>query len=222
MSRLGLRVSKKLPPGTAGHATTLCVAAALCSVLTAASIDAARAADWPLRGSIEPAGYVRWDGWQFGVQAGYSNMTTLSSDTTNGPLFGAFLGYNVQWDQLVVGFDLAYKHPSFLDSSTALSTFKLVDYATLRGRAGYAFGQFLPYAVLGIAVGRFNYGDTVLGTFTGKDSAFDAGFVAGLGVDWAVTPRMFLRAEWEYIAFASINRVTASTNTGLIGVGVRF
>ena len=38
---------------------------------------------------------------------------------------------------------------------------KLVDYATLRGRAGYAFGNFLPYAVIGAAAGRFNYATTV-------------------------------------------------------------
>jgi len=191
---------------------------AACSVLAAVSVDRALAADWPLRGSLEPS-YVRWDGWQFGLLAGYSNMT-IPSNTTNGPVFGGFLGYNVQWDQLVVGFDLGYKYPSVLDSSTALSTFKLVDYATLRGRAGYAFGQFLPYAVLGIAAGRFNYADLVSGT--GKDNAFNAGFVAGLGVDWAVTPSIFLRAEWEYIGFATINGITPHTNTGLVGGGVRF
>ncbi len=47
-------------------------------------------------------------------------------------------------------------------------------------------------------------------------------FVAGLGVDWAVTPSIFLRAEWEYIAFATINGINATTNTGLVGAGVRF
>ena len=45
------------------------------------------------------------------------------------------------------------------------SPVKLVDYATLRGRAGYAWGQFLPYAAVGIAAGRFNYETTV--TVTG-------------------------------------------------------
>lgn len=222
MSWLGLRVSIKLPAVTAGHATTLCVAAALCSVLTAASTGTVRAADWPLRGSIEPAGSVRWDGWQFGVQAAYGNMTTQPSNTTNGPVFGAFLGYNMQWDQLVLGFDLAYKYPSVLDASTDTTQFKLVDYGTLRGRAGYALGQFLPYAALGVAVGRFNYGNMVSGTFTGKDNAFDVGFVAGLGIDWAITRSVFLRAEWEYIAFATVNATTATTNTGQLGIGVRF
>lgn len=219
MGRLNLRVGVKRPPVTAGRATSLCVAAAFCSVLASGSI--ARAADWPLRGSFEP-NYMRWDGWQFGLLAGYSNLTTDLSSTTNGPVFGGFFGYNLQWDRLVVGFDFSYKYPSVLDASTAVSTFKLDDYATLRGRAGFVFGQFLPYAVLGVAAGRFNYGDLVSGTFIGKDNAFDAGFVAGLGVDWAVTPSIFLRAEWEYIGFATINGIKANTNTGLVGAGLRF
>jgi outer membrane immunogenic protein len=221
MSWLKLHFNASLRSARVGRVTPLRIAIAACSVLVAASADRAMAADWPLRGSLEPS-YVRWDGWQFGLLAGYSNMMTDPSSTTNGPVFGGFLGYNVQWDQLVVGFDLGYKYPSVLDASTELSTFKLVDYATLRGRAGYAFGQFLPYAVLGVAAGRFNYGDLVSGTFIGKNNAFNAGFVAGLGVDWAVTPSIFLRAEWEYIGFATINGISASTNTGLVGGGVRF
>lgn len=250
------------------------------------------AADWPLRGSMAPS-YVRWDGWQFGVLAGYGSLntnfgnstsplvasilrntvleaegapstwTTLQSNTTNGPLFGGFVGYNVQWDELVVGWDLAYKHPSILQSSTgdslrrifdtsdniqhdvtiaAQSSFKLVDYATLRARAGYAVGQFLPYAVAGIAVGRFNYQASVtvtdamttlplpgvsLGTFqqsasAGRNNVFAVGVAAGLGVDWAVTPVVFLRAEWEYIAYDSVNGTRPNTNTGQLGLGARF
>ena len=101
-----------------------------------------------LAGASPP--YVRWDGWQFGVDAGYGNMstdfgnstsplvafilrnstleaecapstwTTLPASTTNGPVFGGFIGYNMQWDQLVLGWDLAYKHPSILRSLRAI------------------------------------------------------------------------------------------------------
>jgi opacity protein-like surface antigen len=180
-----------------------------------------------------------------------------------GPTFGAFLGYNWQWDELVVGWDLAYQHPSILQSSTgdslrrifdtsdniqhdvtiaAQASFKLVDYATWRARAGYAFGQFLPYAVVGVAVGRFNYQTSATvtdamttlplpgvfqGTFqqsasAGRNNVFAFGVAAGLGVDWAVTPAVFLRAEWEYIAFDSVNGTRPTTNTGQVGAGVRF
>jgi opacity protein-like surface antigen len=247
--------------------------------------------DPPLRGSFAPPTYALWEGWQFGVQAGLANMNsefgnstsslvafilrnttienefapstwaTLPADTTNGQVFGAFLAYNMQWDQLVAGFDLAYKYASSMEAAAADSisrqfqtsdgfdnqvsidaraTTRLVDYATLRARAGYAFGNFLPYAVIGAAVGRFNYATTVtvhtVGTPTGpgvpfnitttstsgKNNAFAAGLAAGLGVDWAVTPSLFLRAEWEYVAFAPINGARPNINTGQLGVGVRF
>jgi len=267
-------------------------AAAFCSAM--ASSEQATAADWPaLRGSLSP-GYTRWDGWQAGVQVGLGNMntdfgnstsplvafilrnttleneaapsnwTTLPSNTTNGPVFGAFVGYNIQWSELVLGFDLAYKHPSNLNASTsdslsrrfttsvhihhdvtiaAQSSFKLLDYATLRARAGYAFGQFLPYAVIGAAAGRFTYltsvsvTDTMTltvppppvpqGTFQqsasqGQDNVVVGGVVGGLGLDWAITQSVFLRAEWEFIAFAPINGTRTNINTGSVGIGVHF
>jgi outer membrane immunogenic protein len=123
----------------------------------------------------------------------------------------------------------------------AQSSLKLVDYATLRGRAGYAFGQFLPYAVLGAAVGRFNYTSSatvtasVANATTGatfgpntetqsnnKANAIVGGFAAGLGVDVAVLPNVFLRAEWELVAFAPVSGMRSNINTGRVGIGVKF
>jgi len=89
-----------------------------------------------------------------------------------------------------------------------------------RARAGYAIGSFLPHALLGVAVGRFNYGDIVAGT--GKSNAFNAGFITGLGVDWAITPGVFVRAEWEYVASAAVGGTISQINTDQLGIGVRF
>ena len=290
MSRSNLRFDAGLRMATVG-APLRCLFAA-CSLLVVATVERVEAADWPLRGTVDP-GFVRWDGWQFGVFAGYGNMnadfgnstsplvafilrnstleaegapstwTTLPKKSTNGPVFGAFLAYNWQWSELVVGADLSYKRPSILQSSTgdslrrsfdtsdgiehdvtvaAQSSFKLVDYAALRARAGYAFGQFLPYAAIGVAVGRFNYQTTVavtdnqtllplpgtfLGTFqqsasAGQNNAFVAGFAAALGADWALTPTVFVRGEWEFVAFAPVNHTRSNVQVGQLGVGVRF
>src|SRR5262245_516677 len=106
---------------------------ALCAVVAILLTERAGAADWPLRGSVAPPTYVRWDGAQFGVEVGWgtirndfansasslvafilrnttaeaefapSTWTTLPSNTTNGPVFGGYIGYNMQWDQLVLG-----------------------------------------------------------------------------------------------------------------------
>lgn len=176
----------------------------------------------------------------------------MPSDLSNSASYGAFLGYNMQWDQLVLGFDLAYNRMSSMHTAAAdairrvvadpndrvsiygRSSMDLVDYATLRGRAGYAFGQFLPYGILGLAVGRFNYttfarmqvrGDDTLGPVTmqeRKNNAAAAGFVTGLGMDVALMPNVFLRGEWEYIAFTELSGIRSTLNTGRVGIAVKF
>ena len=286
------RISIAMARNTGG----LCAGLTELALVLVAQPAAAGGPDSFLRGSLgNGASASRWDGLNFGVQYGLSNMNadfgnstsalvayilrdtklesefqpsnwrTLPSSTTNGRQYGAFLGYNVQWDQLVVGFDLAYNRISSLDTSVsdfiarevatsdkiandvtivAQSSLRLIDYATVRARAGYAFGQFLPYAVLGAAAGRFNYSTAATVITSGKDTtttpptptygpiidsltdaknnAVVAGVVAGLGMDVALLPNVFLRGEWEYVAFAPVGGIRANINTGRVGVGVKF
>jgi len=246
-----------------------------------------------LRGSYTPS-YARWDGFYAGGHFGDSamsnnfgnatrdevafilrnttledqfspsNWTVLGSSSTNSLHYGGFVGYNWQWDQLVLGFDFGYTRMSSMANSanetlarivtttdniqhnvtiTAQSSIKLIDYAALRARAGYAFGQFLPYATLGFAVGRFNYSNVVSvsdaqtdvttppGTFLGTfvDSASDArnntfqmGFVGGLGADMQLMPNVFLRAEWELVDFWQVGGILSTVNSGRVGIGARF
>ncbi|HXX06575.1 MAG TPA: outer membrane beta-barrel protein [Pseudolabrys sp.] len=294
MGWLGLGADVRLRPDAVGKAASLPVIAAVCSLVAAAAADRAVAADWPdaLRGSLTPT-YARWDGWQFGIQAGLANMNTdfgnstsgmvafilqnttvesefapsnwaaLSANGTNGQAYGAFLSYNMQWERLVLGAELVYNNTATtleagaassiarqFDTSDgfhnvvsidAQSTIKLIDYAMLRGRAGYAVGQFLPYATVGFVLGRFNfattatvfqqgdnastgatYGPTTTTQTVGKDNDFVGGLAAGLGVDWAITPGIFLRGEWQYIAFGPVAGIRTNINTGQLGVGARF
>ena len=53
-------------------------------------------------------------------------------------------------------------------------------------------------------------------------SMFAYGYTAGLGVDFAVTTNVFLRAEWEFVQFLAINDVRVNMNSGQVGVGVKF
>jgi len=190
--------------------------------------------------------------------------TTLPVTNTNGRSFGGFLGYSTMWDDVLLGIDVAYnKVSSGFDQNasdyisrqmmtsngfanqvalTSQSRIRLKDYATFRGRAGYAIGQFLPYAFAGVAVGRFDYATTTRvqssgqppagstlsdynsdNTYTdAKNNAFSAGFTTGLGLDVALLPNVFLRAEYEYVIFSQINGIRNTMNTGRVGVGVRF
>jgi opacity protein-like surface antigen len=213
------------------------------ALFAAAMTVRAFAADMPetiLRGGYyepEPPPHTRWDGVSIGAQFGYSNLTadfsdvstttTLPKVSTNSAQYGGFLGYNAQWDDLVLGVEGAYNRFNSLsatgESGTTSSTFKVVDYGTLRARAGYAFGQFLPYMFAGGAVGRVNYQTVTAGTTTSsRDNGYTAGFTAGLGLDVAILPNVFVRAEYEWVLYAPIGGVRASTNTARAGIGVRF
>lgn len=269
----------------ARRAVALC--ALLAAVWAAPAKAADLLDDSYLRGSMG-GGPVRWDGVVIGAQLGYSSMnadfgnstssqiafilrntrleseqspsswTTLPNKLTSSQSFGLFLGYNMQWDDLVLGADIAYNRPHKLEPAasdsisrsvtlsnadvddvtiTASSSIRLVDYGTFRGRAGYAFGQFLPYAVFGGAVGRFNYTTTSTVNFLqnglvplgfpatqtdNQSNKFGYGFLWGLGMDVAITPNMFLRGEWEYIAFNRVGDIRSTVNTVRVGLGVRF
>ena len=92
--------------------------------------------------------------------------------------YGAFAGYNWQWDDAVLGVEASYLHASFggmasafkeLVSGTPLSdglfhdvavtstsAISISDMATFRGRAAWAYECFLPYAFGGFALGNAN------------------------------------------------------------------
>ena len=65
----GLHAAKRI------HARSFSIGLAMCAALAIWPIERAGAADWPLRGSLAPqTTYARWDGWQFGVEAGWGNF----------------------------------------------------------------------------------------------------------------------------------------------------
>jgi outer membrane immunogenic protein len=88
--------------------------------------------------------------------------------------YGAFVGYNSQWDDVVVGVEMSWLHGKFGGSSSgtmsrymllsdgdyhsvtssATSSIDIKDIGTFRARAGYAWGCFLPYMFGGFALGN--------------------------------------------------------------------
>jgi outer membrane immunogenic protein len=175
--------------------------------------------------------------------------------------WGVFAGYNSQWDDVVLGVEGSYMHGKFggiasssrtLVSSAALSDgnfhsvtatqssqISISDMATIRGRAGYALGCFLPYAFVGLALGNADIGqsvtvqDRISPTFAGPYAALVPlsadnlqhnhliyGYSAGLGVDVNLVGGLFARAEYEYVRFTST--VDTSINTVRAGIGYKF
>src|ERR1700722_15271251 len=80
----------------------------------------------------------------------------------------------------------------------ASGNLNLTDYGTARGRAGYILGNFLPYAFIGMAVGRASYSINAnilyqdpqpsspifFSAGAGQSNALLWGYTAGAGLDW--------------------------------------
>ena len=237
-----------------------------------------------------PALYPDWSGFYLGGQVGYANaqmdfatataslvarmlrnsslesLANVSQWSVLGPFdtrnvtYGALAGYNVQFENTVLGIEANYNHTSLSGSSSdtlsrqvtpgdgftynvtvsSLASLKLTDYGTLRGRAGYAVGQFLPYAMVGFAMGRFESlrSASVSGTFVpagalGPVSNFAMsldepkavyayGYSLGGGVDVALLPCLFLRGEFEWVQFANLQDVSANFITGRVAAAYKF
>jgi outer membrane immunogenic protein len=100
----------------------------------------------------------------------------LGKESSRSSGYGAFAGYNWQWDDVVLGLEGSYLHGKFGGSAsasearqsltaladgnfhdvtaTSSSAISISDMATFRGRAAYAFGCFLPYVFGGVALGN--------------------------------------------------------------------
>ena len=150
---------------------------------------------------ISQPGGSRWDGVYFGAHVGatYSGadfsgatkdllQTSLRESTfvnivnvpdwkvlgkadTSGSSWGAFVGYNVQWDGAILGVEGTYNRTSLAMASTdaiglqpiglpdtvfinATASTKITDWGTLRVRGGVDAGAFMPYGFVGVAIAR--------------------------------------------------------------------
>jgi opacity protein-like surface antigen len=74
----------------------------------------------------------------------------------------------------------------------------------LTGRLGYAEGRWLAYAKGGLAAADVDvtYRDAISG-FSSSSSGLQAGWTAGIGIDYALTYNLFLGIEYNYIHFRS-------------------
>ncbi len=195
-----------------------------------------------------------------------SEWQVLGKANTKGGSAGAFVGYNTRFDDVVVGLDLNYSRTSYfagapftpitrltsaggntyLVTLTADASLRITDILSVRARAGYAVDNWLPFATIGLAVGRANYARTATASgqenpaaicpsagpppctpFSFTESEAQSGvFVYGVsvsgGVDVMVMPQMFLRAEYEYVSFSKVGDIRATTGTGRLGVGFKF
>ncbi|MDB5643654.1 MAG: hypothetical protein JWN07_2971 [Hyphomicrobiales bacterium] len=186
------------------------------------------AADLPARGPImasAPALMAQdWSGFYAGVHVGYgrgSHDTELLDydHKSRGALGGVQVGYNVQFNQIVLGVEgdvsfsgiKANDHITFAvgPASSVTDLKHRVDYfATARARVGYAIGDALPYVTGGLAylhnkssatAVNAGFGAPFDGTFSGSDTGSHFGWVAGAGVEYAFTRNLSAKIEYLYM-----------------------
>jgi outer membrane immunogenic protein len=103
-----------------------------------------------------------------------------SNSNANATGWGGFVGYNTQWQDLILGVEANYTHAPFrtvatvtpLDRVVAVGSntdsvhetgsgsMSITDFGSLRARFGYVFNNFLPYGFAGFALGRGSYNVT--------------------------------------------------------------
>ena len=124
-----------------------------------------------------------------------SSWPVIPKKNPVGGSFGAFIGYNWQWEHAVTGFEINYNRTSLSassGSSIARSFFdnkgipaphnylyditvmgaasaRITDWATFRARGAWAAGPFLPYGFVAFAVGRTDLARSASVSGTGVD-----------------------------------------------------
>src|SRR5262245_44929277 len=108
--------------------------------------------------------YFRWDGFYFGGQVGWTVSNVKLSDqlggSANGASYGAFTGFNAQWENAVLGVELNYNHLSVGSApqpgvgSLGTTSASITDFGTFRARGGWVFDNVMPYGFVGFAIGN--------------------------------------------------------------------
>ncbi len=161
-----------------------------------------------------------------GVELGPDLGFVLGSSGGSGGAFGGHVGYNLQWSQIVGGVEADAMWTS-LSNSSGQFTFKENFLASVRGKAGYAFGPFLAYGTLGVG-----WATTDTASWLGNHGSTVDGVVFGVGAEYALTRNVTFRAEYLRYQFGDVSygyaypfvmqNVDASTNLLRLGASLHF
>jgi outer membrane immunogenic protein len=199
-----------------------------------------------------------------------SSWSVLGNASTTTTTPSAFAGYNSQWQNLILGLEADYAYASMTTTGTSSpisrqvgaggntydvtaegsASLRLVDYASLRARAGWILNNFLPYGFVGFVVGRGDltrtslvYGqenpssppvvpcdytlsptcvDFAYPNSQAQTNAIMYGGSVGVGLDYAVTSNIFLRGEIEYVRFLPLDDILVTLTSARIGAGFKF
>jgi outer membrane immunogenic protein len=156
-----------------------------------------------------------FDGLYMGLHTGYAwqdvdgvfnnagSPTYLSGIDTNGGLVGGHLGYNLQYQWIVMGVEADAS--AIVDSGSTVRNAATNDaltgevnyLASIRSRLGFVIDDVMLYATAGIGFTEYKFTETAAGVpFTGTLRLRENGAVFGGGVEWKIAYGLALRAEY--------------------------
>lgn len=170
---------------------------------------------------------ANWQGFYAGVQLGgtwgefHSGPTGTGGDVSG----GGHGGYNFQSGRWVFGGEADISGMSVPATSTTTTRFDEDWMMTFRGRAGYAFGRYLPYATAGLALTS-----TTWTSAAGSTTTLRTGAAAGAGLDAVISGNWTGRLEYlftdvpnETVTVGGGTFTGGSTNhTMRVGVSYQF
>lgn len=168
-----------------------------------------RFGDTAPRPYADAAGDVNWGGGYGGLLGGYGSADVRSRGgpvrgklSGDGPLGGLYAGSNFMFfnNRVMLGFDGSTSWSDFTGNGTDASgnrgSYREYVRADLRARAGYAFGNFLPFVAAGVTFARSEQRDQV--TLSEQGRIATDNFTIGGGLDYRITQRISLRGEYLY------------------------
>jgi outer membrane immunogenic protein len=176
-----------------------------------------------------------WSGGYVGMNAGFAggadDITSTSTGfvaisgsgtmQASGGTGGLLAGYNWQTGSWVLGVEGDVSYLGLAGSQDMIATnfvsvtehdsFETSWLATLRGRSGYAWGNWLFYFTGGVALGDHKYNGVIqtFGTATPSGNVIKAGWTVGLGSEWMFAPNWTARIEY---LLADLGTETFSSN----------
>lgn len=230
-------------------------AAATGTAIVVAASGIGSAADMPVRAPVYKAPPVvapvyNWTGFYVGGHVGYGWASdtetqlvgtlffpagTAGTINSNGVLGGVQAGFNYQVSNWVFGVEGDFSWTNANGSTTGVSTLfpgvtststaQYDSYATVTGRVGYAWDNWLVYAKGGGAFARVEYGGSSFvpgpGTLVANPiSDTLSGWTAGGGLEYGFLNNWSAKAEYNYLDFGTTQR--AFTVAGIVGPATNF
>lgn len=149
-----------------------------------------------------------WSGFYTGLQYGQGDADAEiggASVSDDFDAYGVHVGYNRDFGQFVLGGELDYNRIDLDAGGDA-------DLGRLRARAGYDLGRFMPYASLGAA-------------HVDADDLSETAVTYGLGLDFKVTERFVVGAEYtrqDFDDVADIDGLDLDTDMIQLRASIRF